>query len=617
MRYCRVPTVSVSRLKAKGIEPTADILLALLNHCIQVGSTEHRPWVFDQACQVPIGIEADPLHMERLLMTWAMQTKVDFSWLDQIPKPRITSMASGTAAAPAKSKRAKRSRVERAPIEQQPAKNEVQSVVAALVPVDTYDFEWREVQQFMFERLEWMRDDAIATLEASTGSGKTRVAARWICNRLHDGGAPFIVAVPTVALATQWVSEFAQIDRNVDVLPVLGKQHYPTAKHQEQALEAAMHAKLVICTQHMLLTLMAMKKWRLVVDEGHLLAWAIKASAGFYLPVQALGEGFKSWCTGKLGLIEGQAMEVPLMGKVRSMVIKKLKVQPEQVDGVSVVVDADGGMGVMANSKAAVKAALARLWSACSCALLLSATESSVSSAGVRSIHLFSRRLAIPEGRLQDLGQIKSRWRDAGVKVLMPERKKASDGSLWLTPSKKRTSAWYDEIAQVLAGWSVGRKKTLVLATSYADVQGLKEAVAALGVSGVFSPGRETPISEQRLAFASSAVWCWVATGTAWTGMDLPVPIARLAVSKLPLLHPEAMDADALPEEVVHDCVSRFRQGLGRMVRAEGFEERELVLLDGRVNESAPWWRGVCHPYLQVLAEDYEDFERLAATVVE
>lgn len=99
--------------------------------------------------------------------------------------------------------------------------------------------------------------------------------------------------------------------------------------------------------------------------------------------------------------------------------------------------------------------------------------------------------------------------------------------------------------------------------------------------------------------------------------MDMPVPISRLAVSKLPLLHPEAMGEDVLPEQAIHDCVNRFRQGLGRMVRAEGYSERELALLDGRVNESSPWWSGVCHPYMQVLAEDYEDFGRLDASVAE
>ena len=601
--FCRVPTVCVSRLESNGVPVEKHVLDALLSYCFR-SRKNIKPlpvFRFDERFQLALPEGQKPSKWEGVLLAWALEPTIDLSWLralgivpsaaTAVPVPQASVAASATSAVSA------------------------EQVVASDAPLtfasgeQIYDFAWRAVQEEMLSKLALMQKGSIALLEASTGSGKTRVAGHWALS--NSSQVPILIAVPTVVIASQWVAELAQMDRNIDVQPVLGQEWYELPRQQEQAIADAMHAPIVICTQHMLLRLAGLCKWRLIVDEAHMLHTAISATAGRFLPIASMGESFRNWCVSKLGLIEGQAMEVPLNGRMRDAVFKRMGIdKPKARSQVCVVMQAEGGMGVVVKDPATLKNALAGLWTSCESALLLSATQSSRTAAGVRSTRIFSRRLGLDDGRLQDLGGVRSAWRDAGVIVQRCEREKGADGRIWLAPHSDRKDQWYREVAQTMLEWSRLRLKTLMLATSYADVEGIGLAAKELGVRGVFAPERGVSMQDQKLTFAADSVWCWVATGSAWTGMDLPVPIRRLAVTRLPLLNPEGDEEGALPEEVLFDSVSRFRQGAGRMVRSEeAGDSKWLVLMDGRINEASPWWRSLCQPYLQVLSEDYEEHE--------
>lgn len=590
MPECSVPSLSIVRLKALGVPVNQANIDRLALHCsgLQFGYM-NSPWGFDPAWKASLECQ-DPKLVEKKMFAWAMSGSKDMSWMTQAQQPQAAPVV--------------------APV--------VAQAVAQVVQGDSASgFAWREAQTHLSANLQQLEEGRIGLIEGGTGLGKTRVICKWIVERLANTKSSVLVAVPTALVAQQWIAELAEIDANVPVLPVMGLTHYEKPQDQEFALLEAKHAKLVICTQHMLVQLRSLQRWTLVVDEAHLLFFAIAATAGKFLPISAMGKRFESWCVDSLGLQEGQAQEVHLKGAMRNAVLTRFKVDHSE-KGVAAlaVVQSESGMGVCVRQSGGVERDLQALWSACECAVLLSATQSMRSFGGVRSIRLMAKRLAVPDGRLQDLGQVRASWRDTGVKVMMPAQDKGDDGKVWLAPHASRKELWYEEFAQVMLSWSkqTQRKKTLVLATSYMDVQGIQAACKALALSGVIASSKDVPIRDLQLAFETSQVWCWVATGAAWTGMDLRMPIQRLAVAKLPLQAPEDGEVLVDPRQVEFDCVSRLRQGVGRLVRSDEWIERELVVLDGRINERSPWWRSVCQPYLQVLGEDYEDHQRFEKT---
>lgn len=573
---CKIPSTCLIRLKSLDLTPTEQLLQRLVQHCrgLEFDLLSH-PSAFDPVWTVRVGDDDDVPLLQCKLASWAMSRKPSFDWVtaeQSLPAPQGGS----------------------------------ESVPLGVGRSDT-GFEWREAQAHLSAKLEALKPGHIGMLEGSTGLGKTRLMCQWVLDRLREHDDPVLIAVPTVLIAQQWIAELAEIDPNVPVQPVLGLTHYEKPKDQAVAIQCAKHAKLVICTQHMLLQLLALQRWTLVVDEAHMLYFAIAATAGRFMPITAMGARFEAWCLDSLGLQEGVAQEVELSGSMRQAVLARFGAKVSPQAQAFAVVQSEGGMGVTVREPGAAGGALDKIWSEVECAVLLSATQSMRSSAGVRSVRVQAQRLRIPDERLQDLGQVKAAWRDSGVIVRVPEHAAGVDGRVWLAPHAARKSIWFDEVAQVVKQWSTNPCKTLLLATSYSDVQGVFEACKAAGVAGVIASSRQAPMRELQLAFETSQVWCWIATGAAWTGMDLKMPLARLAICKLPLQAPEDEAEVASLQQLQFDCVSRFKQGAGRLVRWQSDSKRELVVLDGRINERSPWWRSVCQPYLQVLSEDYEE----------
>lgn len=582
MSTCRIPNTVALRLKVLQVQQTPDVLVRLAAFCAQsMSPSPMAPWQFEKAV-VQIPADADPARVERQLMSWAMQKESPLEWLHvpvtvQEPEP----------------------------------------------DPETHDcVKWRDEQLQIARKLNAKDPVSIALLEGDTGIGKTRAVCKWILELLGRDQGPVLLAVPTVNLAKQWARELAEVDARMPLSAVLGRSHYKAAEDQAHAISVAMDAQLVVCTHHMLSRLASMRRWCLVVDEAHVLVHAIAATAGTFVPAAALGDWFDRFLCKRLALPEGQPAEILLSGKLRQLALLRSKNQRLQGAGqVSVLVQSDGTKGLLVQAPGALEAALKDLWAGCSQALLLSATLGTQTSAGVRSVGMLVRRLAIPPSRSEDLGRVRAPWRDQGVVVRVPQSARAADKSLWLTPHARRKEQWYGEVAQVISMWSQARVKTLVLATSFEDVEGIWKALKSLGVRGVIASHKDEhtgTMQDHLKVIETNAAWCWIATGAAWTGMDLSVPLQRLAVSKLPLLNPRVEDG-LWSQDVVFDCVSRFRQGKGRLVRGPNPDgiPKELVLLDGRVNESAPWWRAVVSPYVQVLAEDYEDHRVLEAPQAE
>ena len=458
----------------------------------------------------------------------------------------------------------------------------------------------RQEQQLMLGLIETAKPDAVALLEAGTGTGKTRIGCIWALKGEH----PTLVAVPTLNVGQQWVRELQALDPTANFQPVWGQGHYDNPQDQQIALHAARSSRLVLCSHHMLPALLAMRSWRLLVDEAHMLPDAIRSRSGEWAPASGFGAWFNDWCMAQM-LVAGQSADIPLAGRMRALVIKRMKAQTEAQ--VAVAMDASGELGISIRTSEQVQDAFDTLWRGVTEALLLSATLTTTSYSGYASHRLMAKRLRIPAARVQFLGRVKAPWRDAGVTVLLPSRHVTQED--WLCPHAARKETWAEEVAQTIQHMNQDLK-TLMLLTSYADVQAVALALKAQKVKGVIADERGVGREHMLRAFAQKQTWCWLATGSAWTGFDSPVPMQRLALAKLPLPAPAATrDLESLTLSQM-DSVFRFRQGLGRLVRsAEQGVEKEVVVLDGRINGGS-WWRGICQPYLQVLSEDYEVHKR-------
>ena len=108
----------------------------------------------------------------------------------------------------------------------------------------------------------------------------------------------------------------------------------------------------------------------------------------------------------------------------------------------------------------------------------------------------------------------------------------------------------------------------------------------------------------------------WVATGVAWTGLDLSdrarpasedglltdLVITRLQIRRGEGVH-EALRYERAGLSMMRlETVFRFRQGLGRLVRAEGLPDRRLWVCDGRLWSDEKPFPYLCGPSRRVLA---------------
>jgi CRISPR type IV-associated DEAD/DEAH-box helicase Csf4 len=341
---------------------------------------------------------------------------------------------------------------------------------------------------------------------------------------------------------------------------------------------------------------------------------ALTSTTGVFVQAAIFGPWFKRWCA-RNALPGNQPGELALGGRLEKMVLHKM-IPLEQLDQdwrTSVLTRDDGDAIVWARHAGSVGDALQQMWASVYEALLFSGTLAWSSSCGVRSTSIMTRRLCTPPERSQDLGRVHPAWRDAGVCVRLPEQHLGEDGRLWLGAYRDRKATWRQEVANVLRHISRSGK-TLVLLTSYDDVQAIAEEL--IDVPGVCSSQRGDPVDIGANQLSTHGNWCWLATGAAWTGLDLDYPLTRLAIGTLPLPDPTAMRLLACPQDAVFDAVSRMRQGIGRLVRGaqSPVQQREIMVLDGRVNDTTAVWRHICQPFLQVLGEDFETHQRFTKT---
>ncbi len=143
---------------------------------------------------------------------------------------------------------------------------------------------------------------------------------------------------------------------------------------------------------------------------------------------------------------------------------------------------------------------------------------------------------------------------------------------------------------------------TLVLCTAFRDVGGLRTRLAAALAGRLIAHSKGLSVQAQREAFVASyrkaILPVWLATGAAWTGLDLrdrdaespedDTLLTDLVILRVPIgldrtsTHWGRVQALGF-QATLFEASILFRQGIGRHIRREGLRDRRLWILDGRI----------------------------------
>jgi len=244
---------------------------------------------------------------------------------------------------------------------------------------------------------------------------------------------------------------------------------------------------------------------------------------------------------------------------------------------------------------------LTEFWSGVGRAALVSATlytpvKGGWSAGWTRSL------LAIPQERVHALPRFIEPWVYSSPTLHLP----ALDLVARLTPASDADTPeiqarYYDDVAKiVLEGAATARGGMLVLCTAYAAVAEIQKRLEALGERLIVQK-RGTAIGRYIKQFRLTPRSVWIATGPAWTGLDLAdldctpetdflltdVMVQRLPfrMTELPLQHERFKRLGR--EAIRMEAAFTLRQGIGRAVRRRGSTDRRIWILDGRIEAAA------------------------------
>lgn len=241
-----------------------------------------------------------------------------------------------------------------------------------------------------------------------------------------------------------------------------------------------------------------------------------------------------------------------------------------------------------------------RLWENVDCAALVSATLYLPDASGVPHGGYSRWVLAVPKERVRYVDPVVPAW-VVGTPTL----------HYCLAPMAPDDSPlWHDTLAaqvqDIYRGASGG---TLVLCTSHATVAALRSRLAGLGEALVAQDERTSAslaASQFRARSHAGLKPLWLGVGAAWTGIDLSdasVPpaddrlLTDLFIPRIPFRVNRTLTHDRrqrmMPMADLYETLRMLRQGLGRLVRREGLQERRVWFGDLRVEKSGVYYRTI------------------------
>jgi CRISPR type IV-associated DEAD/DEAH-box helicase Csf4 len=194
-----------------------------------------------------------------------------------------------------------------------------------------------------------------------------------------------------------------------------------------------------------------------------------------------------------------------------------------------------------------------------------------------------------------------------------------SDG----TDASSRYGAWVGNCSQqIVIAADTARGGTLVLCTSFSDLRAIAGRMPASMQDRLVDPAGEHTVPRNAALFRklhrSGKRPIWIATGAAWTGLDLrdeqaetaeaDTLLTDLVIVRTPLCLVRTTTQLQRREWMgfesdMFEALIRLKQGLGRLVRRPGLHDRRIHVLDGRlVTLSKPHFR-----FYRRFLEDYRN----------
>ena len=205
--------------------------------------------------------------------------------------------------------------------------------------------------------------------------------------------------------------------------------------------------------------------------------------------------------------------------------------------------------------------------------------------------------LALPQDRVLRCHPIHPNWLTHTPTVYLPGKQAAA-----LLPPKAEDppslQAWaHEQARQIERAASTAAGGTLVLCSGYERVAAIAGHLGALGERLIVQDRKNAPLSACEAAFRSHGNRpVWIATGGAWTGLDLSdrsaspeddLLLTDLVVTSTPfgMVHTSTHLSRVARSGFVNEkraALMMLRQGLGRLIRRQGVQHRRLWFLDGR-----------------------------------
>lgn len=248
---------------------------------------------------------------------------------------------------------------------------------------------------------------------------------------------------------------------------------------------------------------------------------------------------------------------------------------------------------------------LAARWAVVDCALLLSGTLLIPSAQGLTP-HMMLGRLALDPERAAVTTPVHAAWTFETPTVYIPSAEIAPSLAPPAPPFTREGSlrGWATNIAQVIEQHVAPTAKggTLVLVSGFERVSLIAESLQD-GLNGrlIVHDNRRSKLIAAKRAFEEMRAFgkrpVWVATGGAWTGLDLAdaavdpeedLLLTDLVIASLPygmarnLSHQVRVDYRGFVAEK-EQMLLTFIQGLGRLIRRPSLKHRRIWVLDGRL----------------------------------
>lgn len=271
-------------------------------------------------------------------------------------------------------------------------------------------------------------------------------------------------------------------------------------------------------------------------------------------------------------------------------------------------------IGFVVGPPSVQKYLLAR-WVTTPMGMLLSGTLAHIGSSG-HSFAAIRAEMAVPPDRDGTTNPLHPAWIYATPTVHMPSmdvfHKYVPPNAEQVEEDEEAMQQWLRNCAKAIAhAAATAAGGTLVLMTSFDRLQGLSDAINDRYpelAQRLIRQERHERLSHSADAFRAMASKgkrpVWLATGAAWTGLDLSdaaVPDERaaddllltdLVIPNLPFgldrttTHIARIGRIGFGAEII-GVQRRLRQGLGRLIRREDLQKRRIWILDGRLRHPA------------------------------